>query len=102
MPNQLLFARLILLAAATLLLAAEPQTGPLSFATPSQAARALLVAAEAGDVSAQTQIFGPGSDEVLSSGDPVQDKNTRAQFVKRARRLLQERIDPANVNRAVL
>jgi DUF2950 family protein len=102
MPNQLLFARLILPAVATLLLAADPQTGPLSFATPGQAARALLVAAEAGDVSALTQIFGPGSDEVLSSGDPVQDKNTRAQFVKRARRLLQERIDPANVNRAVL
>ena len=102
MPKRSRFASLILPVAVTMLLAADSQSGPLTFATPRQAARALLVAAEADDVSALTKIFGPGSDEILNSGDPVQDKNNRAQFAKRARRLLRTRIGPADRNRAVL
>ena len=102
MPNRSLFAGLILSAAASMLLASNPQDEPLTFATPRQAARALLVAAEADDVAALTKIFGRGSDEILNSGDAVQDKNNRAQFVKRARRLLRARFVAANPNRAVL
>jgi len=102
MPNQSLFASLMLPIAGTVLLASTPQAGPLTFATPRQAAHALLGAAEANDVSILTNIFGPGSDDILNSGDSVQDKNYRAQFVKRARRLLRVKIDPANANRAVL
>ena len=102
MPNRSLFASLMLPVAATVLFAANPEAGPVTFGTPRQAARALLVAAEADDVPALARIFGPGSDEILNSGDSVQDNNNRDRFVKKARRLLRERIDPANANRAVL
>jgi hypothetical protein len=102
MPNRSLLAGLILPVATALLLASNPQDGPLTFATPHQAARALLVAAEADDVPALTKILGPGSNEILNSGDSVQDRNSRARFVKRARRFLRTRIEPANANRAVL
>lgn len=102
MPNRSLLLNLILPVAATVLLASNTHDGQLTFATPRQAARALLVAAEADDVPALTRIFGPESDEILNSGDPVQDRNTRAQFVKRATRLLRARIVAANPNQAVL
>lgn len=106
MHHKSLFFRLTLpFAAAALVasvLAAAPEGGPLTFSTPRDAAQALLAAAEAQDVSALSQIFGPGSDEILNSGDAVQDKNNVAQFVKRAKQSMKERIDPANANRASL
>jgi hypothetical protein len=73
-----------------------------TFATPRDAAQALLAAAEAQDVSALAAIFGQGSEEILNSGDAVQDKNNLARFVKRAKQSLKERIDPANAGRASL
>jgi hypothetical protein len=73
-----------------------------TFGTPREAARALLTAAEADDVPALTRIFGPGAEEILNSGDPVQDRNNRVKFVKRARQSMKESIDPANANRASL
>jgi hypothetical protein len=73
-----------------------------TFATPREAAQALLAAADAQDVSALSAIFGKGSDEILKSGDAVEDKNNLARFVKRAKQSLKEKIDPANANRANL
>jgi hypothetical protein len=51
------------------------------FASPDDAANALLAAAKSGDQTALLAIFGPDSKEVIFSGDPVQDKNTAALFV---------------------
>ena len=82
--------------------AAAPATGQRTFATPQQAARALLAAAEADDLPALTQIFGPEADQILNSGDAVADKATRAKFVDRAKQSMKEKIDPANANRATL
>ena len=52
------------------------------FASPDDAGNALLAAAKSGDQNALLAIFGPDSKELISSGDPVQDKNTAALFVK--------------------
>lgn len=82
--------------------ASAPATGQRTFATPQQAARALLAAAEAGDLPALTQIFGPEADQILSSGDAVADRASRARFVDKAKQSLKEKIDPANANRATL
>jgi len=51
------------------------------FATPDDAAGALLAAAKSGDENALITIFGPGSKELINSGDAVQDKNTANAFV---------------------
>lgn len=64
--------------------AANPPSGQLTFDTPQQAAEAALKAAEAGDVPALLQIFGPDGKDLVSSGDPVRDKNDFAGFVKKA------------------
>jgi hypothetical protein len=73
-----------------------------TFATPREAAQALLAAAQAADVSALSGMFGQGADEILNSGDAVEDKNNLARFVKRAKQSLKERVDPADANRATL
>jgi Protein of unknown function (DUF2950) len=63
------------------------------FSSPAQASRALFLAAQAGDERALLQIFGPDGKEIVSSGDPVEDKNSRDQFVRKyqeMKRLVEE------------
>lgn len=50
------------------------------FKTPDEAADALVTAARSGDRKALTVILGPGSAELVSSGDAVQDASTRQVF----------------------
>ena len=65
-------------------LAACHQSAPSisMFATPDDAGAALLAAAKSGDHTALLAILGPDSKELISSGDPVQDKNTVDEFAK--------------------
>ena len=51
------------------------------FASPDDAANALLAAAKSGDQNPILAIFGPDSKEVIYSGDAVQDKNAADAFV---------------------
>ena len=78
-------ARLFLLAIVIPLAACHKSEEPAtrSFATPDDAANALLAAARSGDQTQLVAIFGPGSKELISSGDAVQDKNAGDAFVKR-------------------
>jgi hypothetical protein len=54
---------------------------PRVFASPDDAGNALLEAAKSGDPNAIPAIFGPESKEIISSGDPVQDKTMVDAFV---------------------
>jgi hypothetical protein len=51
------------------------------FASPDDAGNALLTVAKSGDQNAMMELFGPGSKEIILSGDPVQDKNAADAFV---------------------
>ena len=51
------------------------------FATPEDAAKALVAAFQADDLTAAAKLLGPGSEELLSSGDAVADKADRADFL---------------------
>jgi hypothetical protein len=53
-----------------------------TFASPEEAVKALIDAAKAGNQEELMVIFGPAARELLSSGDPVEDKATRERFVK--------------------
>lgn len=57
------------------------QAGQKTFDSPEAAAGALFAAAQSGDKTALLDIFGPAGSEIVSSGDEVQDKNTRDEFV---------------------
>ncbi|MFO1150711.1 MAG: DUF2950 domain-containing protein [Alsobacter sp.] len=54
------------------------------FATPEAAAEAVVKAARGADAGALATIFGPGSKELLSSGDAEEDQRRREAFVTAA------------------
>jgi len=54
-----------------------------SFASAEEAVTALVTALKADDTDALTSIFGPQSEDLVSSGDPVADNHGREQFVIR-------------------
>lgn len=56
-----------------------------TFATPEEAVTALAAAAEKNDVAELRRLFGPGTDDLLSSGDEVEDRAAREAFLKRIR-----------------
>ena len=60
-------------------LAAEKQK---TFGSPEAAAKALVAAVAAGDVKALENILGPGSANLVRSGDAVADRNGRERFVR--------------------
>jgi len=64
--------------------AAAGKAQPQTFASPEEAAKAVISAAKAGDSKGLSAIFGPGSEKVLQSGDKVADKEARERFVKAA------------------
>ena len=51
------------------------------FATPEAAVAALVAALEKDDTAALAKLLGPGTEDLLSSGDPVSDKSDRADFL---------------------
>jgi Protein of unknown function (DUF2950) len=78
------------------------QTAPQSFATPRQAADALIASAESEDVGSLLRIFGPEGKDLVSSSDPVRDKQYIAAFTAKAREKTDIEVDPKNPSRAVL
>jgi Protein of unknown function (DUF2950) len=81
---------------------AGPDTGPQAFDTPQQAAEALVKAAEAGDIAALLTMMGPDGKDIVSSGDPVEDRNDIAKFAKKARAKMKVSFDAADPKRAIL
>lgn len=53
-----------------------------SFADPEQAAAALVAALRAGKLYAVKGVLGPGTDKLLSSGDPYSDARERQRFLE--------------------
>lgn len=72
------------------------------FASPQEAADALIQAAGANDVAALHELFGPTGKELISSGDPVQDSNNAAAFAAKAKEKRDVAVDPKNSSRATL
>ena len=60
-----------------------PVSKQTTFASFDEAVTALVDAVRTNDLKKLSAILGPGSESVLSSGDPVADREAREQFVKR-------------------
>jgi hypothetical protein len=69
-----------MLACATAAMAADAKQK--TYATPEEAVKELMAAARAGDAKAMQSILGPGSADIVRSGDAVADKAGRERFVK--------------------
>jgi Protein of unknown function (DUF2950) len=81
---------------------ATPQSTQKVFATPKEAADALIQAAENFDLSALKEILGPDGEDLVSSEDAVQDKNRAAAFAAKAREKAEVSADPQDSKRAIL
>lgn len=77
-------------------------TNQKQFATPKEAADSLVAAAETFDVAALKEILGPESEDIVSSGDPVMDKNRAMMFAAKAKEKSVIEKDPDDPNRAIL
>lgn len=82
--------------------AATSQPAQKEFDTPQQAVDSLLQAAEAFDAAALKEILGPDSADLITSEDPVMDKNRALAFVAKAKEKNSIQPDPKNANRVVL
>ena len=72
------------------------------FDDPKQAADSLVQAAEAFDVAALQEILGPDSADIISSEDPVMDKQRAVAFAAKAKEKSSVVIDKKNPNQAVV
>jgi Protein of unknown function (DUF2950) len=73
-----------------------------SFATPEQAAAALIDAAEKFDVGTLVKLFGVGGEEVVLSGEYPQDRQRAQEFAAQAREKTSVANDPISKSRAFL
>jgi len=78
------------------------QPAPKAFATPKQASEALIQATATFDLPALKEILGPDGEDLVSSEDPVGDKNIAAAFATKAREKNQIAVDPKDARRAIL
>ena len=79
-----------------------PQASQKGFNTPKEAADSLVQAAESFDVNALKEILGPDSEDIVSSADPVQDKDKAMAFAAKAKEKTSLGTDAKNPNRAIL
>ena len=95
MINRLMF---VLLGAALLV---AQHGGPAAFNSPEEARDALIQAADKGLDSVKT-LFGPGSGDVVRTGDDVEDQNALARFKRLAAEKTLLEPDPMNPDRVTL
>jgi len=81
---------------------AASSAGAVLFDTPEQAGDALVDAAGKFDVPALTQIFGPGGEDIVFSGEFAQDRKHAADFAALARQKKTVSVDPKSGARAFL
>jgi hypothetical protein len=81
---------------------AAPAAGARSFDTPQQAADALVDAAEKFDEAALVQIFGPNGEDIVLTGEIVQDRKRASDFAAEAHEKKNVSVDPKSGTRAFL
>ncbi|HKE29357.1 MAG TPA: DUF2950 domain-containing protein [Bryobacteraceae bacterium] len=81
---------------------AAPQQAQRAFATPQEAAQALVDATAKNDTAAMLRLFGSSGRDIVESGDAAQDKARRADFARRAGEKLEIETEPSNPSRATV
>src|SRR6058998_340689 len=82
--------------------AAASQPAQKQFDTPKQAADALVQVASNFDVAAAKGILGPEGEDIVSSEDPVMDKNRAQAFAAKAKEKTSVEVDKKNPSHAIL
>ncbi len=85
LPERAAFA--ILLAGCLPLCSLAQQPGQKTFASPEEASDALVAAAKSNDEKAMLDVLGSDGKTIVSSGDAIEDAESRANFVQRYREM---------------
>jgi len=86
-------------AAALMMAQPSPQQ---TFTTPKEAGEALMQAADRNDTAALLKVLGPGSKDIVESGDAAEDKNGRAEFSRLAHSRMTVSMEKGSPDRAIL
>ena len=78
---------ILALAVSTSPLLAAQQPGQETFSSASAASHALAKAAQSNDQSTLLSILGPDAKDLISSGDPAEDKSAREEFVQKFKQM---------------
>jgi len=78
------------------------QQTPKGFTTAKRASETLIQATKTFDLASIREILGPDGEDLVSSKDPVRDKNIAAAFAAKASEKNQITVDPKNPSRAIL
>ncbi len=81
---------------------ASPVAPQKQFNSPKEAADSLVQAAASFDVPALKEILGPDATDIVSSEDPVADKNKAAAFAEKAKEKSNVGTNPKNPNQAIV
>jgi hypothetical protein len=73
-----------------------------SFASPQEAADALIEAAEKYDETALSEILGPDSYDIIHTGEPARDREVAQKFAEQAHVKTNVALQPKNSHRAIL
>src|SRR5215472_555322 len=76
--------------------------GPEAFATPQQAADALIAAAQKFDAPGLKRILGPDGEDIVVTGEPARDRERAEAFAAEAREKKTVSVEPENASRAFL
>ena len=79
-----------------------PPAAQKQFNNPKEAADSLVQAAEAWDVAALADILGPDSKDLISSEDPVKDKEIGQKFAAKAKEKMELGADGKNANKVIV
>ena len=79
-----------------------PQPGQKEFDTPKQAADAIIEVATNLNLAAAKEILGPDGEDIISSEDPVMDRNRATAFANKAKEKMSVEISKNNRNQAIL
>src|SRR5882724_7672005 len=82
--------------------ASAAQPAQKQFDTPKQAADALVQVATNLDVAAAKEVLGPDGEDIISSEDPVMDKQRATEFANKAKEKMSVKIDKHSPNQAIL
>jgi hypothetical protein len=74
--------------------ASAQEHGQKTFASAGDACQALVAALTADDEESLKGILGPGSGDLISSGDPVEDKQRRQQFLEKYQQMHRLKTEP--------
>ena len=81
---------------------AKPAPSQKTFDTPEQAAKAVVDAADQFDTVTLIEIFGPGGDDIVFSGEVAQDRQRAVDFAAKAHEKMSVSVNPKGGTRAFM